>query len=71
MLTLSRYLYSAVKVDQFFKLVRKAAVLLLRNDGARHEGTLGFRELKGWKSKTAYDITRMGHRSFKNGCQVS
>ena len=48
------------------KPIKKAAVSLLRNEGARHVKTLGFR-----KSMTAYDITRMGQRSFVSGCQVS
>ena len=65
-----KYIFSllrlAVKTDRVLKPIKKAAVSLLRNEGARHVRTLGFRN-----SMTAYDITRMGQRSFESSCQVS
>ena len=63
-----KYIFSllrlAVKTDRVLKPIKKAAVSLL--EGARHVRTLGFRN-----SMTAYDITRMGQRSFESSCQVS
>ena len=55
----SRYSCLAVKTDWVLKPIKKAAVSLSRNEGARHVRTLGFREFERWKSMAAYDITRM------------